>query len=116
MIEEISCKDCDSSFYVNAQDNVRICPYCGCDNSKPSKKVILKKKQIAYEIKCNHKFSWSYIYTKNGRKRDIHGSSPEDLKRQVLKMGLPWSDSKVPKAKDISKIWINPNLNLGPPH
>ena len=52
-----------------------------------------------FEVKCNTRFSWSYIYTENKRKREIWADSVDKLKKKVLNRNLPWDDSKVPKAK-----------------
>ena len=53
----------------------------------------------SFEIIQNSEFSWSYVYTINGRKRDLFGSSLHDLRRKVLDKGLPWDDKKYPEEK-----------------
>lgn len=63
---------------------------------------MVEENVISFEIIKNSEFSWSYIYTINDRKRDIFGSSLNDLRRKVLDMGLPWDDKKYPEGK-ISK-------------
>ena len=42
------------------------------------------KKISSFEIKKHNKFSWSYVYTIDGRKYDIHGGSTYDLRKKVL--------------------------------
>ncbi len=54
-----------------------------------------------YEIKCYTKFSWGYVYEKNGRKQEIWADNVDDLKRKVLSQNLAWDDAKVPKAKAV---------------
>ena len=54
-----------------------------------------------YEIKCYSKFSWGYVYTFNGRRREIWADNVDDLKTKVLAKSLPWNDAKVPKAKEV---------------
>lgn len=54
-----------------------------------------------YEIKCYSKFSWGYVYDINGKTGEIWADNVKDLKRKVLAKNLPWSDNKVPEAKEI---------------
>lgn len=54
------------------------------------------------EIIKHNKFSWSYYYILNGKKRDIHGSSLHELKRKVDERGLSWDSENYPDEK-ISK-------------
>ena len=55
----------------------------------------------SYKIECHHKFSWSYEYTIDGKKRDIIASSVDELKEKVLERGFPWDDEIVPKSKEV---------------
>ena len=58
------------------------------------------KKISSFKIIKNHRYSWSYNYkTTDGKKRDITGSSLENLKKQVLDMGLPWDYENYPDDK-----------------
>ena len=50
------------------------------------------KKISSFEIKKHNKFSWSYVYTIDGRKYDIHGGSTYDLRKKVLARDLTWDD------------------------
>ena len=52
-----------------------------------------------YEIRCNTRFSWSYVYVENQKKREIWADSREKLKKKVLKRNLLWDDVQVPKVK-----------------
>ena len=52
-----------------------------------------------FEIRCNTRFSWSYIYMADRRKREIWADSCEKLKSKVLGRNLPWDDDKVPETK-----------------
>jgi len=42
------------------------------------------KKISSFEIKKHNKFSWSYVYTIDGRKYDIHGGSTYDLRKKSI--------------------------------
>lgn len=55
------------------------------------------KKISSFEIKKHNKFSWSYVYTIDGRKYDIHGGSTYDLRKKVLARDLPWDDENYPE-------------------
>ena len=57
------------------------------------------KKISSFEIKKHNKFSWSYVYTIDGRKYDIHGGSTYDLRKKVLSMNLPWDDENYPEEE-----------------
>lgn len=57
------------------------------------------KKISSFEIKKHNKFSWSYVYTIDGRKYDIHGGSTYDLRKKVLARDLPWDDENYPEDK-----------------
>lgn len=57
------------------------------------------KKISSFEIKKHNKFSWSYVYTIDGRKYDIHGGSIYDLRKKVLARDLPWDDENYPEDK-----------------
>lgn len=57
------------------------------------------KKISSFEIKKHNKFSWSYVYTIDGRKYDIHGDSTYDLRKKVLARDLPWDDENYPEDK-----------------
>lgn len=52
---------------------------------------------MQYEIISHHKGSWSYIYSKGGKKYEMWAESPEKLKTKVLNKNLPWNSYKVPK-------------------
>ena len=58
---------------------------------------MVKKDVSSFKIVQHHKHSWSYIYTIDGKRRDIYGSSLNDLKRQVLDLGLQWDDVNYPE-------------------
>ena len=47
------------------------------------------KKISSFEIKKHNKFSWSYVYTIDGRKYDIHGGSTYDLRKKQLEIVTP---------------------------
>ena len=55
------------------------------------------EKISSFEIKKHNKFSWSYVYTIDGRKYDIHGGSTYDLRKKVLARDLPWDDENYPE-------------------
>ena len=55
------------------------------------------KKISSFEIKKHNKFSWSYVYTIDGREYDIHGGSTYDLRKKVLARDLPWDDENYPE-------------------
>lgn len=58
------------------------------------------EKISSFEIKKHNKYSWSYVYTTvDGRKYDIHGTSPDDLRKKVLSRDLPWDNEKYPEEK-----------------
>ena len=57
------------------------------------------KKISSFEIKKHNKFSWSYVYTIDGRKYDIHGGSTYDLRKKVLARDLPWDDENYPEEE-----------------
>lgn len=59
---------------------------------------------VSYEIKCNNKFSWSYVYVDDGRTCEIWADSIEALKEKVKNEFLPWDDNKIPKEKEIPKV------------
>mgnify|MGYP000771846202 CR=1 FL=1 len=59
----------------------------------------IAEKGIEFEIKKHNKFSWSYVYTIDGRKYDIHGGSTYDLRKKVLARDLPWDDENYPEDK-----------------
>lgn len=59
----------------------------------------MSEKVVEYEIKSYTRFSWGYVYTKDGRSHEIWAENEKDLKRKALAKNLPWDDSKVPKPK-----------------
>ena len=56
-----------------------------------------KGKISSFEIVKHNNFSWSYVYTIDNKKRDIHGDSLHNLRKKVLDRGLPWDDENYPK-------------------
>lgn len=65
-----------------------------------------------YKIKSNHQYSWSYIYSINGKYHELWDESKEKLKKKVLANNLPWDDEKVPKAKSFSKTFYKSNQQV----
>ena len=59
----------------------------------------MTKNVTCFKVVKHHKYSWSYIYKINGRNRSLSGSSLDDLKKQVLNMGLPWDYENYPDEK-----------------
>ena len=57
------------------------------------------EKISSFEIKKHNKFSWSYVYTIDGRKYDIHGGSTYNLRKKVLARDLPWDDENYPEEE-----------------
>ncbi len=57
------------------------------------------EKISSFEIIKHTKFSWSYVYTIDGRKYDIHGVSTYDLRKKVLARDLPWDNENYPEDK-----------------
>ena len=55
-----------------------------------------------YQIRCNTRFSWSYVYIMNHKRHEIWADSCQKLKEKVLKRDLPWDDAKAPKAKPVN--------------
>ena len=47
-----------------------------------------------YQIRCNTRFSWSYVYIMNHKRHEIWADSCKKLKEKVLKRDLPWDDAK----------------------
>lgn len=69
------------------------------------------KKISSFKIVKHHTYSWSYNYkTIDGKKRDISGSSLENLKKQVLDMGLPWDYENYPDEKISDSYYDDENL------
>ena len=66
---------------------------------------MVKKDVSSFKIVQYQKHSWSYIYTIDGKKRDISGSSLHDLKRQVFDMGLPWDEENYPEETITKSIY-----------
>ena len=66
---------------------------------------MVKKDVSSFKIVQYQKHSWSYIYTIDGKKRDISGSSLHDLKRQVLDMDLPWDEENYPQETITKSIY-----------
>ena len=64
-----------------------------------------KKEISSFKIAKHHKYSWSYIYIIDGKRRDISGSSLHDLKRKVLKMDLPWDEENYPDETITKSIY-----------
>ena len=58
-----------------------------------------KEKISSFEIVKHNNFSWSYVYTINGSKRDIHGDSLHNLRKKVLDRDLPWDAENYPEDK-----------------
>ena len=54
-------------------------------------------KVSSFEIIKHGNFSWSYVYTINNKKRDIHGVSLHELRKKVLSRNLPWDDKNYPE-------------------
>ena len=59
----------------------------------------MTKNVTCFKVVKHHSYSWSYIYKIDGKKRSIAGSSLENLKKQVLNMGLPWDYENYPDDK-----------------
>ena len=68
------------------------------------------KNVTSYEIVRNHSYSWTYYYTINGRRRDVTGSSLENLKKQVLDMDLPWDYENYPDEKITNSYYDDERL------
>ena len=68
------------------------------------------KNVTKFEIVKIHDYSWVYYYTINGRRRDVSGSSLENLKKQVLDMDLPWDYENYPDEKISDSYYDDENL------
>ena len=64
-----------------------------------------------YEIKCYNRFSWGYVYTINGKTRELWAESIDALKQKILSRNLPWEDKKVPKRKSLPPTSWNTYLD-----
>lgn len=71
---------------------------------------MVNKNVTDFKIVRHHTYSWSYIYKIDGKKRDIAGSSIENLKKQVLDMGLPWDYENYPDEKVSDSYYDDENL------
>lgn len=71
---------------------------------------MVNKKLTDFKIVRHHTYSWSYIYKIDGKKRDITGSSIENLKKQVLDMALPWDYENYPDEKVSDSYYDDENL------
>ena len=118
----VICQNCGRRATLSTDG--RICLLCGhpVDHPSDNKKGSVPKnnKVSSYTINCHHKYSWSYEYTIDGKKRDIIASSAYELKNKVLERGFPWDDEKVPNEKTVKHIPIPSERvlrsMLGPQH
>ena len=74
----------------------------------------MDKKISSFEIVKHNNFSWSYVYTIDGRKRDIHGDSLHKLRKKVLDRGLPWDDENYPESKITKTKYDSMKVNKVP--
>ena len=64
-----------------------------------------------FEIKCYSRFSWGYLYTIKGKRKELWSETIDALKKKVLSKELPWDDRKIPKRKSIPATSWNTYLD-----